>query len=61
MRRVGDTRLLKLPFFETPGQGALRVIESDDTIRYDSLHMVSYYRPIVTLRLKCTIFAQYRL
>jgi len=22
--------------------------------------MVSYYRPIVTLRLKCTVFAQYR-
>ena len=23
---------------------------------FDSLHMVSYYRPIVTLCLKCTVF-----
>jgi len=27
---------------------------------FDSLHLVSYYRPIVTLCLKCTVFAQYR-
>jgi len=26
----------------------------------DSLRMVSYYRPVVTLCLKCTVFAQYR-
>ena len=27
----------------------------------DSVPMVSYYRPVVTLRLKCIVFAQYRL
>ena len=57
IRRFRYTRLLKLPCPRNPGQGSLKVIESD-TI--DSLHMVSYYRPIVTLRLKCTAFAQYR-
>jgi len=29
MRRFGDTRLLKLPWPWNPGQGSLRVIESD--------------------------------
>jgi len=46
MRRFEDTRLLKLPWPWNPGQGHSR---SSELTPFDSLHMVSYYRPIVTL------------
>jgi len=57
MRRFGDTRLLKLPWPWNPGQGHSR---SSKVTPFDSLHMVFYYRPIVTLCLKCTVFEIWR-
>ena len=53
----GDTRLLKLPCPWNPGQGHSR---SSKLTPFDSLRMVSYYRPIVTLCLKCTVFEIWR-
>jgi len=53
IRRFGDTRLLKLPDLETRVRGHSR---SSKVTPFDSLHMVSYYRPIVALCLKCTVF-----
>ena len=47
--RFGDIRLLKLPCPWNPGQGS-------KVTPFNSLHMVSYYSPIVTLCLKCTVF-----
>ena len=40
--------------------GLQYVVSCIASLPIDSLHMVSYYRPIVTLCLKCTVFAQYR-
>jgi len=57
MRRFGDTRLLKLPCLWNPDQRSLR---SSKVTPFDSLHMVSYYRPVVTLCLKCTVFEIWR-
>ena len=60
MRRFGDTRLLKLPLpadLESRVRGHSR---SSKLAPFDSLHMVSYYRPIVTLCQKCTVFEIWR-
>ena len=56
MRRFGDTRLLNRDL-EIRVRGHSR---SSKVTPFDSLHMVSYYRPIVTLCLKCTVFEIWR-
>jgi len=57
MHRFGDTRLLKLPWPWNVGEGHSR---SSKVTPFDSLHMVSYYRPIVTLCLKCNVLEIWR-
>ena len=57
MRRFGDTRLLKLPWPWNSGQGHSRSLK---VTPLDTLHTVSYYRSIVTLCLKCTVFDIWR-
>jgi len=57
MRCFGDTRLLKLPWPWNRVRGHSR---SSKLTPFDSLPMVSYYRPIVTSCLKCTVFEIWR-
>jgi len=57
MHRFGDTRLLKLPWPWNMGEGHSR---SSKLTPFNSLHMVSYYHPIVTSCLKCTFLEIWR-
>ena len=53
MRRFGDIAFSNYRDLETRVRGHSR---SSKLTPFDSLHMVSYYRPIVTLCLKYTVF-----